>query len=348
MKVLFYISKIYSIPVIEPLQAYLAVEGSEFAFYVSNKVYRNLPEKWRAYPIFQQVEEAIAFCPQFVIVPGNFVDFRIPGKKVQVFHGIGIEKPSHYKIRHFFDIYCTSGPAVTNVYNRLQKKYKYFLVRETGWPKIDWIKQYSQENIRQKLNIPEDKKVILFAPTLSRKMESASSLLPEISSCLARDRLWLIKFHELMKKEIKELAGRWDPDLYRVVDTGDITPYLHAADVMVSDTSSVIYEFMALDKPVITYRTIARPDKGINILQPAQLEPALKRAFADQNEHHSNRVRHLEDVNPRLDGKISEFLFKLLAEIDEKNLWAKKRNPLNLFRRMQVLYHEKFKKGYLR
>lgn len=47
-----------------------------------------------------------------VLCPGNFVDFRLPGIKVELFHGIGIEKPSHYKIRRFFDLYLTSGPVV--------------------------------------------------------------------------------------------------------------------------------------------------------------------------------------------------------------------------------------------
>ena len=30
------------------------------------------------------------------------------------------------------------------------------------------------------------------------------------------------------------------------------------ADVMISDTSSTVYEFLLLDKPVIPYRTIAK------------------------------------------------------------------------------------------
>ena len=37
-------------------------------------------------------------------------------------------------------------------------------------------------------------------------------------------------------------------------DTDDIIPLLKAADVMVSDTSSVISEFLLQYKPVVTFR----------------------------------------------------------------------------------------------
>lgn len=348
MRVLFYISKQYSLPVIAPLQDYLRSTGDTFAFYVSNKVRRELPERWKDRPVFQAVEDGIAFNPDLVIVPGNFVDYRLPGRKVQVFHGIGIEKPSHYEIRHFFDVYCTSGPLVTEAFERRRRRYKYFLVRETGWPKVDWILNYPREQLRQTLNLPLCKQVILFAPTLSRKMESASDLLPVISGSFREERIWVVKFHELMSKNIKAMAGELDPGRFRVVDAPDITPYLHAADVIVSDTSSVVYEFMLLDKPVITYRTAARPDKGIDISQPEELEPALERALHHPEEHRENRRRHLAEVNPYQDGRTSERLFGELRRIMEEDLWPKRRMPFNLFRRLQIRYHAKYRKGYLR
>jgi len=61
------------------------------------------------------------------------------------------------------------------------------------------------------------------------------------------NELWFVKFHELMPKE--QIAGwtRPFPDSIRIINDYDITPYLHAADVMISDTSSVLYEFMTLD-----------------------------------------------------------------------------------------------------
>jgi len=348
MKYLFYISKNYSIPIVLPLVEYLSNTNERFAFFVSQKVYENCPNDWRQFPMFRELQQVIAFQADFVIVPGNFVDFRIPGKKVQIFHGLGVEKKSHYKIRHFFDIYLTSGPFVTDQFKKFQNKYKYFMVEETGWPKIDYILQYPADNIRKEMNIPDGKKVVLYAPTFSNKMQSATDLIDIIPRIIKDDEIWFFKFHELMDKEVIAKFQSEGSDKFVLIDSFDITPYLHAADVLISDTSSVIYEFMVLDKPIITYRTQSRSDKGIDIFQPEELRPALDRCLTNPTEFQANRKKQLLEVNPYLDGKICERVFETLSDIQKHNKFPKKRKPLNLFRKAQLLYHEKFKKGYLR
>jgi len=348
MKFLFYISKRYSIPIIQPLVRYLKKTEHEFAFFVSEKVNKNIPDEWKEFLVMHEIDKAFNYHPDFVIVPGNFVDPRISGIKAQIFHGLGIEKSSHYKIRHFFDIYCTSGPFVTERYKRLQKRYKYFLVLETGWPKIDHILNYSTENLKKKFNIPENKKIILFAPTHSRKMQSAEILLPIIPKIISENEIWLLKFHELMSKEIDQDFRKNLSENIRIIADHDITPYLHLADVLISDTSSVIYEFMVLDKPVITFRTSSRLDKGINITDPKDLRKAIDRSLKNPDEFKEKRMKHLEEINPYLDGKISERLINTLLEIKEKDLLPKKKKPLNLFRKLQILHHKRFRKGYLR
>ena len=348
MKFLFYISKKYSIPIIQPLVESLKRTEHEFAYFVSEKVNKNIPDEWKEFLIMNEVEKAINYHPGFVIVPGNFVDPRIPGIKVQIFHGLGVEKRSHYKIRHFFDVYCTSGPFVTERYKKLQKRYKHFLVRETGWPKIDHILNYPSENMKKRFNIPEDKKIILFAPTHSKKMESATELVSVIPKIIHKNDFWLIKFHELMNKELIADFKNKLRDNAKFLNDYDITPYLHIADVLISDTSSVIYEFMVLDKPVITYKTQSRNDKGINITDPKDLRKAIDRSLKNPDEFKEKRMKHLEEINPYLDGKISERLINTLLEIKEKDLLPKKKKPLNLFRKLQIIHHKKFRKGYLR
>jgi len=296
--------------------------------------------------LLKNIAEAIKFSADIVIVPGNFVDFRIPGIKVQIFHGLGVEKSSHYEVRHFFDVYCTSGPFVTERFLNLQRRYKYFLVVETGWPKVDHIINYSTHNLKERFNIPKEKKVILFAPTHSRKMQSAESLLPLIPNIINENEIWFLKFHELMNKEIRESIN--DTDNIRIITDYDITPYLHLADVLITDTSSVAYEFMILDKPIITYKTQSRKNKGIDITQSSQLREAIDRSLADPQEFHQNTINHIKEINPYIDGKICENLINNLEDIINNNELENKKKPLNLFRKFQILYHEKFKKGYLR
>ena len=346
MKYLFYTAKKYSIPIVEPLIAYLKKSGDEYALFLSAKVKKSLPDEWKNIPQITNIADAIAWHPDFVITPGNFIDFRIPGIKVQIFHGLGIEKESHYKIRHFFDVYLTSGPVVTERFNRLQKKYKYFLVRETGWPKVDYILNYSSAGLREKYGIPADKKVILYAPTFSRRMESATELLPVIPGIIREDEIWIIKFHELINKEVKKTLTDAKSDGIKIIDTWDITPLLHISDCLVSDTSSVLYESLVVNKPVVTYKTLSRPEKGINISDSSELRKAVDSAL-ETGVTEKNKIC-LNEVNPYLDGNITENVFRQLEEIKRNDLLPKKHRKLNLFRKLQILYHEKYKKGYLR
>ncbi|KAA3617128.1 MAG: hypothetical protein D8M58_03955 [Calditrichaeota bacterium] len=348
MKYLFYISKVYSIPIIQPLAKYLKSQNIEYCFYVSAKVLKNAPQEWDKKLLLTLLDSAKKFNPDFVLCPGNFVDFRIPGIKVQLFHGLGVEKEAHYKIRHFFDIYLTSGPFVTKRFESIRKKNPYFLILETGWPKIDYILNYNSENIRKNLDLPSDKKIILYAPTFSTQHESATSLLDIIPRIIQENEFWLFKFHELMDKEVIKEFERIDPEKGRVLQNLEITPYLHASDVMVSDTSSVIYEFMVLDKPIVTFQTQSREDKGINILNPNELQAALDRSKKNPDELRQNRLQNLQEINPKLDGNISKTIFEQLEEIKKDYSFPKKGKPFNLFRKWQIVYHSIFKKGYLR
>jgi len=348
LKILFYIAKFYAIPVIKPLVSFLENTDNAFSFFVSRKVSDQIPDAWRRYPVFQTVRAARGFKPEFVLCPGNFVDYRIPGKKVQIFHGLGIEKPSHFQVRHFFDIYCASGPFVTRRFKDLQKKHRSFLVKETGWPKIDDILNFPQKGLKDKYNIPSDKKVILYAPTHSSKMQSADQLLSVFPGCVGEDEIWFIKFHEFMNKEARQTFQALAGSNIRIADHYDGIPYLHLADVLISDTSSMVYEMMVLNKPVITFRTMGRKDKGIDIQEAGELRAALDRSLANPGEFQKQRAAHLKEVNPYLDGKISQRIFQTLEEIERSGETPEKRKPLNLFRKSQVLYHSLFRKGYLR
>ncbi|MCP4969820.1 MAG: CDP-glycerol glycerophosphotransferase, partial [Arcobacter sp.] len=88
----------------------------------------------------------IFYKPDIVLCATNLVPDFISGIKVQIFHGFNAEKRpskknifSHFKIRGFFDLYCTQGPSTTSVFKNLENRYNYFKVVETGWSKMDPI-----------------------------------------------------------------------------------------------------------------------------------------------------------------------------------------------------------------
>lgn len=348
MKCILYIAKLYSIPIFKPLVTYLEKKNYQYTFYTSDKVKASFPLDWDKTKLLYSLKEARSYGADFVICPGNFVDFRIPGIKVQIFHGLGIEKESHFKIRHFFDLYLTSGPVVTRRFNALKEKYKYFEVIETGWLKIDYILNYDMSRFKPPIRIPDTKKIILYAPTGSSKMQSGTEMLQTIDSIIKDDEFWIIKFHEFMDKVVIEQFTQKNNKNILVVDDFDITPYLYISDIMISDTSSVLYEFMCLNKPVITIHTQSRKDKGIDVESVDQVRGALDTLKNNPGELKNNIEKHLKEVNPYLDGSIAKNTVQALEYIKRRELLPGKGKPLNVFRKMQILYHSIFRKGYLR
>ena len=325
-KFLFYISKIYSTPIIKPLVDELNKTDHSYKFYVSDKVKSNFPKEWNQSDILHSIKETKSYKPDYVLTPGNFVDFRIPGIKVQLFHGLGVEKSAHFKIRHFFDVFLTSGPYVTNRFNQLKEYHNnYFDVIETGWPKIDYILNYKDTDLKQELNIDSSKKVVLYAPTFSTGMESATELLDEIPKSITPETHWLLKFHELMPNEKIEKFEKKLPKNATVVSKKvDITALLHASDIMISDTSSVVYEFMALNKPVITYKTISRKDKSINIEQPNKLMDAINKLIENPTALNDKIDFQMKEINPYLDGSISSRVVQKLIQLNPSGFPKKK------------------------
>lgn len=56
--------------------------------------------------------------------------------------------------------------------------------------------------------------------------------------------------------------------------TDEVVKLLHQADVMVSDNSSILQEFLLLGKPVVTFRNHDPQSCMIDIQEPAELETA--------------------------------------------------------------------------
>ncbi|MBM4402826.1 MAG: CDP-glycerol glycerophosphotransferase family protein [Candidatus Cloacimonetes bacterium] len=347
MKYLLYLAKWYSVPIVEPLVEHFRTTGRDYRFYVSAKIRREFPQQWDSNLILTDLTAAKAYRPDFVLAPGNFVDFRIPGVKVQLFHGLGVEKPVHYAIRHFFDVFLTSGPYVTGRFRQLQQRWRYFDVIETGWVKLDRILSFPATGLREKYGIPATAKVILYAPTFSSNMQSASDLLPYLKTAMRDGEYWLLKFHEFMPRELIDSFRVLPPDRARIIHNEDITPYLHLADLMISDTSSVVYEFLALNKPVITYRTIDLKNKAYDITDPTLLQTAVVGCLPYPASLRQGRDLAIATVNPYLDCRTAQRITTALEQLDPSH-YPKPGKPLNLIRKLQVIFHHNFKKGYLR
>jgi CDP-Glycerol:Poly(glycerophosphate) glycerophosphotransferase len=129
---------------------------------------------------------------------------------------------------------------------------------ETGYPQLDPL---FRRVPAPPLPIDPDRPTLLYAPTWNLGLTSVTMLgdrLIELVRARAPGLNVIIKPHPVIGDWRPQWMARWarmaatHSGVHLVADTHvDIVPYLLASDVLLSDASSVIFEFLALDRPVI-------------------------------------------------------------------------------------------------
>ena len=340
LKWLFFVSKPYSFPILEPIQKMiLKMNFGQVKWFIIGSALRHSCPGGQ----LQSNQNVEIYNPDAVIVPGNIVPHYWPGLKVQIFHGLDDEVKGFYKITGFFDLYCTAGPSMTYRFSKLANKKKHFLVKQTGWPKIDSIYNEKIEFYEQQKHLISQYKlfpglpIVLYAPTFPSKYTSALELLPEIEKLKNQDYNWIVKFHPLMDKKIVEKYKNICGDNFQVSDEINILFLMAGADIMLTDTSSVAYEFLHFNRPLITYKTIARVDKGIDIKDSSDLYAAIERSLNDPGEFSPNRAKNLNDVHPYSDGNSSKRVLIEIKNILDNGLQNHlKEKPRNILRKYQI------------
>lgn len=314
MRILLFCENRYAIDILFPLQKEAEKDNHNVLWYVHRKRVENFSlkdnVKWT-----NSIQEAYDFSPEAIFCPGNIVPYYLPGVKIQIFHGYAAEKKDHWVIRRYFDTYFTQGPFFTKGFETLAKKYKDFEVVETGWPKQDWIKEHFHDFDELKKELLEKhgkKRIVLYAPTFSPSLTS----LPHLKEALAdfvkkRDVLLLLKFHPLTKQEwideYKELTNNEKDILW--IDENNVTKFMLMSDVMISDTSSTIYEFLLLNRPVITFRAASKEFYWVDIQETSQLCDAYDKVLIDE-ESIAKRQWVVDNYDPYLDGKVCQRMLK--------------------------------------
>ena len=335
MRLLFFITKPYSVPVLNPIKDYCDENSGINTAWFKAGAAKNLEINGLT---LKSDDEVFSYDPDAIIVPGNVVPHYWPGVKVQIFHGLCEEKKGHYDITGFFDLYCTPGPLITEKFQVLQKKYKSFLVKETGWPKLDnLIKKVNSSKKIKSEKSKKDKKTILYAPTFSRKYKSSSSLFNSIKKAQKYEFNWLVKFHNLEKESVVKKYETLSSDYFKIKEDDNILNLMESADILITDTSSVAYEFLLFNRPIITYKAETRFEKGLNILQSDDLIGAIVRSIEDPDEFKESRDEILNDIHPYQDGKSSKRLVETISDfIKNKEFKNLKRKPRNWYRKMQI------------
>jgi CDP-glycerol glycerophosphotransferase (TagB/SpsB family) len=330
---LFFVSELYAFAILRPLQQVIRARGDEAAWFLERE---SLAEFLRAdEQRLASVRDVIQWQSEAVFVPGNWVPSFFPGLKVEVFHGFSVGKRSesrgHFRVRGTFDLYCTQGPDTTAPFEILQRELGYFRVKETGWPKLDPLFQgrYARRS--------ETRPVVLYASTFTESITSARLLKDTIAESAQRgDWQWLVTLHPKMAPEViaayRELAG---PHL-RFSMTDDILELYAQADVLLSDTSSVVPEFLTQHKPVVTFRNRKPGPQLLDVQQLDEVLPAVRAAIERPPELMRAIREYADRIHPYRDGKSSERVLEAARSAIREGTIGLRAKPLNLWRRLQA------------
>jgi len=283
------------------------------------------------------IAAAITYNPEVVFAPGDQMPGFIPGIKVQVFHGLNEDKRGiDYKERGLFDLYCTEGPIRTAMLKPFEKRNGYFRIRETGWPKLDALFDMPGDKICH------DRPQILFGSTFTPHLSGAEALFPEIKRLSQSGRWqWLVTLHPKMAKQTVARYLSLENENLSFYGTGSVLELQHRADVIVSDNSSILQEFLLLKKPVVTYKNRDPQACMINITKPGDLENAILKALTPDDALIKAIEAYGPSMTPFLDGASSGRVLDAVEEMIQGG-W-KDTKPANLWRNFKMRQRLKYK-----
>ena len=342
MNFLLYITLDYGFPIVRPLQEEILKRGYNVAWFIENEASKNklLPSE----TLLNTVEEVLNYKADVNLVACNEVPHFFPGIKVQLFHGFSVNKrgldKGHFRIRGFFDLYCTQGPSTTTYFKELEKKHKHFKVVETGWSKVDILFPIEKPSVNKK-------PVIFVASTFTERLSLAYNnnvYLKLIELIETENWDWIINLHPKMNVEIvekfKNLQKYNNVTYIPFLDT--LAP-LKLADVMLTDTSSIITEFIIQNKPVITFNNNKPKSCFINISDVEDIKPKIEFAITRSKTIMDEVNKFVLEEHPYFDGKSSKRVIDAAVNfIKNDEINSLKNKPLNLIRKYKMCKRLKY------
>jgi hypothetical protein len=327
----------YAVPILRPLAAASAVRGERVAWCLPGVDTQLAPGAER----LAHWREVRRYAPDSVLAAANVVPPFFPGIKVQLFHGFSVDKRSHarghFRVRGLFDLYCTQGPDTTEPFRALAERLGHFRVVETGWPKLDPMFRPDPAELATLRAGAAGRAVVAFGSTFTQSLSAAPVLLPELERLVASGRwYWLLTLHPKCAPELQRRYRALAGPNARFVESESLPLLLAAADVLVADTSSIVSEFLCLERPVVTFRHRRPGPQHLEIDEPARLEPALESALGRPEPLMGAIREYARRIHPSRDGHASARVLDAVAAFGAEGRRGLARKPLNLLRRLQL------------
>lgn len=276
----------------------------------------------------------------------NFDEFSsLPAqtKTALLYHGIGVKACYYSEGLSKFDVRFTEGSFRQQ---QLQNMFPDANFHEVGFAKLDPLfdpdyYQFEQMNL-ESIGLKSGRPTLLYAPTF---YPSSIERMPKDWPAKFSDCNIIIKPHFFTWSNSKyqkqrDLLKHWqgfDNVYLAPAKSVSLLPYMDKADLLISEASSALFEFAALDKPVLwldflqlrwgyrgifSYRFKRRMDTTIDpyrdvalhVQKPKDLDAAVRSQLQRASEFKAKRERTTTELIGQVDGKVSQRIADYLEQ----------------------------------
>lgn len=209
----------------------------------------------------KEADYEIAIAKYIVFDQGNYTylpPLHKSQKTIQLWHGVGLKKMS--KLENITYDYFVSTSGWTNETN-FEHIFSAKEFLNLGYPRNDIFYKdedeldliFCDKKIYNTIK-KSQKKVILYMPTHRENRKELNLNFDTLNQNLQKiDAIFIIKMHPFVLEYYKNHQEIEYSNIFFHNSYGDIYPLLKYVDILVSDYSSIVYDFLLLDKPIVFY-----------------------------------------------------------------------------------------------
>ena len=254
--------------------------------------------------------------------------------KIHTFHGISFKGRAYTPKVLEYDKLFIIGEYMRRRFIELGiLKEKDSRILKVGMPKLDPLVDgsFTQEKAKEYLGINPHDIVALYAPTWGKasSLELYADMVVKITKKQGIKLIMKLHDHSLKEKKWQNKIKVWEKEGAIIYKNFDITPAMAAADILISDFSSVANEFLLLNRPIIYLYVPSFTERygetadvkmmfkaGVCIEKPEYklLEETVKRSLDFPDEFSSERKKLAKFLfyNP---GKATDVAVKYIKEL---------------------------------
>jgi len=301
-----------------------------------NEIAGNYLEK-NGFPYrFYSKTEPSTSCIFMINSANSFPEINIDYKySALVLHGIGTKAGHFTEDKNVYDIRFVEGQFRVDKIKELYPDVKSKLYN-VGFAKLDEafaVNEMDKKDLMNMMGVDLSKRTILYAPTF---YPSSIDMMPDNFPEYFKEYNIILKphFFSFTKKQYRKHVKKFNiwsnyNNFYLAgIEEFNLVPFMSVADIIISDESSAIFEFAALNKPVVVNRNVKfrltyrlfkskirkRMDSnmdmfkevGVPVYDFKELYPTVVYELEHPENKETNRKEICEQIVGTVDGKVSK------------------------------------------